>query len=95
MAERKRSVTFSLSDRNIAMIEELTLELGESRSELLRAWILRAWNARYAGRLGPAHTSPKSGRIWGPDGNKCNPKMMSGKCLICYPMNTTFLGAKE
>jgi len=95
MAERKRSVTFSLSDRNIAMIEELTLELGESRSELVRGWILRAWNARYKGRLGPAHTSPKSGRTWGPDGNKCNPKAMSGKCLICYPMNTTFLGAEE
>jgi len=95
MADKKRSVTFSLSDRNIAMIEELTLELGESRSELLRAWILRAWNARYAGRLGPAHTSPKEGRIHGPNKDKCNPNTISGTCLVCYPINTTFLGAKE
>jgi len=95
MADKKRSVTFSLSDRNIAMIEELTIDFGESRSELVRGWILRAWNARYKGRLGPAHTSPKSGRTWGENEDKCNPKTMSGECLICYPINTTFLGAEE
>ena len=95
MADKKRSVTFSLSERNIAMIEELTLELGASRSEMVRGWILRAWNARYMGRLGPAHTSPKGGRTWGPEENKCNPKAMSGSCPICYPINSTFLGVEE
>lgn len=94
MADKKRSVTFSLSDRNIAMIEELTVTLGDSRSELLRGWILRAWNSRCAGTLGPAHASPESGRIWGTNKDKCNPQA-GGGCMICYPVNSTFLGGKE
>lgn len=82
---RKRSLSFSIDDRQLAMIEELCAVRGETRSEMFRAWLLRAYNSQGMATILGAHNAPHSARIWGPNRDKCNPMALGG-CLLCYPI---------
>jgi len=82
---RKSSLSFSVDNRQISMIEELCIVRGESRSEMFAGWLLRAYNAQGSAHILGSHITPIQHRTWGPNGDKCNPKAIGG-CLICYPL---------
>ena len=35
-------------------------------------------------KAGIVHVAPESGRIWGEEGNKCNPRHRNGECMVCW-----------
>ena len=67
------------------MIEELCTLRNETRSQMFRAWLLRAYNAQGSAQLLGTHGAPLSGRVWGVNRDKCNPMSLGG-CLLCYPL---------
>lgn len=97
MPDYKRSVTFSLSDRQLAMIDEMVAKEKTKRSKWMQELILKEYIASGTISAINVHTAPYQGRIWGlnafsepaklvPEGGGfCNPNIMP-PCKTCKPI---------
>lgn len=95
MADYKRSVTFSLSDRQIGMMDEMVAKERVKKSVWLQDLILREYIASGTVSKIELHAAPARARIWGidafstpkplfPEGNGyCNPNI---QCKTCSPI---------
>ena len=70
--------TISLDAQTALIAERMPNFSGFVRDQLLK-------HARTTKKKGPVfHQSPPTGRIWGPNKDKCNPKHKNGSCDICW-----------
>ena len=95
MADYKRSVTFSLSERQIAMMNELVQKEGQKKSVWLQDLILKEYIASGTITAMELHAAPWTARKWGinafsepailfPDGGGfCNHQV---QCKTCTPI---------
>lgn len=95
MADYKRSVTFSLSERQIAMMNEMIQKEGVKKSVWLQELILKEYIDSGTISAVEMHAAPWTARKWGIDafsepgilfpegGGFCNPNL---KCKTCSPI---------
>ncbi len=78
----KRSVSFALNDRQVAMLEEIVKVLDTSRSRWLQEKIQEDYRENGTATIMGAHAAPITGRKWGPNNDRCNPNLF---CVVCTP----------
>jgi len=79
----KRSVSFALNDRQVAMMEEIVKHLNTSRSKWLQEKIQEEYREHGTATIMGAHAAPIKARKWGPNEDRCNPNLF---CVVCSPL---------
>ena len=78
----KRSVSFSLNDKQFLMLEEIVLQQNTTRSKWIRQKIDEDYREHGSAEIVGAHAAPFKARFWVPDKDRCNPNLF---CAICTP----------
>ena len=79
----KRSVSFALNDRQVAMMEEIVKLKNTSRSKWLQEKIQEDYRENGTATILGAHAASLKARKWGPNNDRCNPNLF---CVICTPL---------
>ena len=79
----KRSVSFALNDRQVAMMEEIVKLKNTSRSKWLQEKIQEDYRENGTATIMGSHAAPIKARKWGPNNDRCNRNLY---CVICTPL---------